>query len=52
LFSSCRVASRTIQNVHGHVAPDGSDMLLGITVLARLSPKFAINTAASTLDLD
>jgi clan AA aspartic protease (TIGR02281 family) len=46
------VGSRTIHNVHGEVAPDGSDMLLGITVLARLSRKFAINTAASTLDFD
>ena len=52
IINTLTVGSRTIQNVHGHVAPDGSDMLLGITVLARLSSKFAINIAANTLDLN
>jgi clan AA aspartic protease (TIGR02281 family) len=52
IINTLPVGSRTIRNVHGHVAPGGSDMLLGITVLARLSPKFAINTATNTLDLN
>jgi hypothetical protein len=46
------VGTRTIQKVHGLVTPDGSGMLLGITVLARLAPRFAIDTVASTLDFD
>jgi hypothetical protein len=32
--------------------PDGSDMLLGLGVLAKVSGKFAINVANSTLDFD
>jgi hypothetical protein len=46
------VGGHTIQNVLGHVVPDGATMLLGNTVLARLAPKFAINTTNSTLDFD
>ena len=51
-INTLTVGSHTIQGALGHVSPDGSDLLLGITVLARLSPKFAINTQLSTLDFD
>ena len=39
-----------VRNVHAGVVPDGADMLLGLRVLAEVSPKFAINVATSTLD--
>ena len=41
-----------VPNVHAGVVPDGSDMLLGLGVLAKVSGKFAINVANATLDFD
>ncbi|MFZ0605555.1 MAG: retropepsin-like aspartic protease [Roseiarcus sp.] len=46
------IAGHVVNNVHAGVVPDGSDMLLGLGVLAKVSNKFAINVANSTLDLD
>jgi clan AA aspartic protease (TIGR02281 family) len=51
-INTLTVGDRTIHNVLGHVSPDGADMLLGNTVLARLGAKFGINIAKSTLDFD
>ena len=51
-INSVTVARHVVNNVHAGVTPDGSDMLLGLSVLAKVSNKFAINVANSTLDLD
>lgn len=51
-INSVTVAGHVVNNVHAGVVPDGSDMLLGLGVLAKVSNKFAINVANSTLDLD
>jgi clan AA aspartic protease (TIGR02281 family) len=51
-ISSVTVGGHVVNNVHAGVTPDGSDMLLGLSVLAQVAPKFAINVANSTLDFD
>jgi predicted aspartyl protease len=51
-INSLTVGNHTIQHVIAHVAPDGSEMLLGHLVLARLAPKFGINVASSTLEFN
>ena len=51
-ISSVTVGGHVVNNVHAGVTPDGSDMLLGLSVLAKVSGKFAINVANSTLDFD
>jgi predicted aspartyl protease len=51
-ISSVTVGGHVVTNVHAGVVPDGSDMLLGLGVLAKVSGKFAINVANSTLDFD
>jgi hypothetical protein len=51
-INSLTVGNHTIQNVIAHVAPDGSEMLLGHLVLARLAPKFGINVASSSLEFN
>ena len=49
-IGSVSVGGHVVRNVHAGVVPDGADMLLGLGVLAEVSPKFAINVATSTLD--
>jgi hypothetical protein len=51
-ISSVTVGGHVVNNVHAGVTPDGSDMLLGLSVLAQVAPKFAINIAANTLDFE
>ena len=51
-INSLTVGNHTIQNVIAHVAPDGSEMLLGHLVLARLAPKFGINVATAALEFN
>jgi hypothetical protein len=51
-ISSVTVGGHVVTNVHARVVPDGADMLLGLGVLAKVSGKFAINVANSTLDFD
>jgi predicted aspartyl protease len=49
-IGSVSVGGHVVRNVHAGVVPDGADMLLGLRVLAEVSPKFTINVATSTLD--
>ena len=49
-IGSVSVGGHVVRNVHAGVVPDGADMLLGLGVLAGVSPQFAINVATSTLD--
>ena len=51
-ISAVTVGGHVVRNVHAGVTPDGADMLLGLGVLAQLTPKFAINVANSTLDFE
>jgi hypothetical protein len=51
-INSVTVGGHVVTNVHAGIVPDGSDMLLGLPVLAQVSNKFAINIASSTLDFD
>jgi clan AA aspartic protease (TIGR02281 family) len=51
-INTVTVGGHEVKNVEAAVTPDGSDMLLGLGVLAQLAPKFGINVANSTLDLD
>ena len=51
-ISSVTVGGHVVPNVHAGVMPDGSDMLLGLGVLAQVSGKFAINVPNATLDFD
>ena len=46
------VGVHSANNVIAHVASDGSEMLLGHLVLARLASKFGINVASSSLELN
>jgi predicted aspartyl protease len=50
-IGSVTVGDHVVRNVHAGVVPDGADMLLGLGVLAQVSPKFTINVATSTLDI-
>jgi predicted aspartyl protease len=49
-IGSVSFGGHVVRNVHASVVPDGADMLLGLGVLAEVSPRFSINVATSTLD--
>jgi clan AA aspartic protease (TIGR02281 family) len=51
-IDSVAVGGHVVRNVHAGVVPDGADMLLGLGVLAQVSPKFTVNVATSTLDFN
>ena len=51
-IGSVSVGGHVVRHVHAGVVPDGADMLLGLGLLAQVSPKFAINVATSTLDFE
>jgi predicted aspartyl protease len=51
-IGSVTVGGHVVRNVHAGVVPDGADMLLGLGVLAQVSPKFTVNVPTSTLDFN
>jgi clan AA aspartic protease (TIGR02281 family) len=52
VINSVTIGGHVLSNVPAAVAPNGAEMLLGFNVLNRVSGKFAINVANSTLDFD
>jgi hypothetical protein len=51
-INTVTIGGHGISNVPAMVNPDGAIMLLGFAVLNKVSDRFAINTAKSTLDFD
>jgi gag-polyprotein putative aspartyl protease len=52
VINSMTIGGHVLSNVPAAVVPNGAEMLLGFNVLNRVSGKFAINVANSTLDFD
>jgi gag-polyprotein putative aspartyl protease len=52
VINSMTVGGHVLSSVPAAVSPNGAEMLLGFNVLNRVSGKFAINVANSTLDFE
>jgi clan AA aspartic protease (TIGR02281 family) len=52
IINTMTIGGHVLHTVWATVSPNGADMLLGFSILNRVSGKFAINVANSTLDFE